>query len=55
MLGFLALLATGRTYAQIARELFVSEKTVSVHVSNLLRKTGTANRTAAVVRAMQHG
>ena len=40
----LALLATGRTYAQIARELFVSEKTVSVHVSNLLRKTGTNSR-----------
>ena len=40
----LGLLATGRTYAQIARELFVSEKTVSVHVSNLLRKTGTRSR-----------
>ncbi len=34
----------GRTYGEIARALFVSEKTVSSHVSNLLRKTGTANR-----------
>ena len=34
----------GRTYAEIAHELFISEKTVSVHVSNLLRKTGTASR-----------
>ncbi|MGH8825005.1 MAG: response regulator transcription factor [Jiangellaceae bacterium] len=34
----------GRTYGEIARELVVSEKTVSVHVSHLLHKTGTANR-----------
>ena len=34
----------GRTYAEIARALFVSEKTVSSHLSNLLRKTGAANR-----------
>ena len=40
----LALVATGRTYAEIARQLYISEKTVSVHISNLLRKTGTTNR-----------
>ncbi|MEO7448752.1 MAG: LuxR C-terminal-related transcriptional regulator [Humibacillus sp.] len=34
----------GHTYGEIARALFVSEKTVSSHVSNLLRKTGTTNR-----------
>lgn len=34
----------GRTYAQIARSLVISEKTVSSHISNMLRKTGTANR-----------
>jgi DNA-binding NarL/FixJ family response regulator len=34
----------GRTYAEIAAALFISEKTVSVHVSNLLRKTGTSSR-----------
>ncbi|HYN68563.1 MAG TPA: AAA family ATPase [Ornithinibacter sp.] len=34
----------GRTYGEIARDLYVSEKTVSSHVSNLLRKTGAANR-----------
>ncbi|SNY60918.1 helix-turn-helix transcriptional regulator [Paractinoplanes atraurantiacus] len=37
-------LVAGRTYAEIARALVLSEKTVSVHVSNMLRKTGTAGR-----------
>jgi DNA-binding CsgD family transcriptional regulator len=37
-------LVAGRTYAEIARALFISEKTVSAHVSNLLRKTGTTSR-----------
>ncbi|AIY03696.1 hypothetical protein ART_4097 [Arthrobacter sp. PAMC 25486] len=34
----------GRTYAEIAASLVISEKTVSSHISNLLRKTGAANR-----------
>jgi DNA-binding CsgD family transcriptional regulator len=37
-------LIAGLTYGQIARALFISEKTVSSHISNLLRKTGTSNR-----------
>ncbi|MFF2275808.1 AAA family ATPase [Agromyces sp. NPDC058126] len=37
-------LVDGRTYAEIAELLTISEKTVSSHVSNLLRKTGAANR-----------
>jgi DNA-binding CsgD family transcriptional regulator len=40
----LAYLVAGRTYAEIAKALVLSEKTVSVHVSNMLRKTGTASR-----------
>ena len=40
----LAHIVAGRTYAEIARALVVSEKTVSVHVSNMLCKTGTDNR-----------
>jgi DNA-binding CsgD family transcriptional regulator len=47
----LAHLVAGRTYSEIARELVVSEKTVSVHVSNMLRKTGTANRIELAQRA----
>jgi DNA-binding CsgD family transcriptional regulator len=39
-------IVAGRTYGEIARELVLSEKTVSVHVSHLLHKTGTANRIA---------
>jgi DNA-binding CsgD family transcriptional regulator len=37
-------LMAGRTYRQIAERLVISQKTVSVHISNMLRKTGTANR-----------
>ncbi len=40
----LDLVVAGRTYAEIARSLVISEKTVSSHISNLLRKTGAANR-----------
>jgi DNA-binding CsgD family transcriptional regulator len=40
----LAHVVAGRTYGEIARELVLSEKTVSVHVSHLLHKTGAANR-----------
>ena len=47
----LGLLAEGRTNRQIARSLYISEKTVSVHVSNLLAKLGAAGRTEAVAIA----
>jgi len=35
---------SGSTYAEIASTLVISEKTVSSHVSNLLRKTHTSSR-----------
>jgi DNA-binding CsgD family transcriptional regulator/tetratricopeptide (TPR) repeat protein len=43
----LALVASGRTNGEIAAELFISTKTASVHVSNILRKLGVTNRVEA--------
>jgi DNA-binding CsgD family transcriptional regulator len=40
----LAHVLAGRTYGEIASALVISEKTVSAHISNLLRKTGTTSR-----------
>ncbi|MEV6487132.1 AAA family ATPase [Actinoplanes sp. NPDC051633] len=39
-----ALIVAGRTYAEIAHSLVISEKTVSSHISHILGKTGAANR-----------
>ncbi|MCO5993597.1 ATP-binding protein [Actinoallomurus rhizosphaericola] len=43
----LALLSSGRTNRQIAETLFISERTVGVHVSRILHKLGVPNRGAA--------
>jgi DNA-binding NarL/FixJ family response regulator len=51
----LALLAEGRTNRQLARELYISEKTVSVHVSNILAKLGVRSRTEAAAVARRDG
>lgn len=51
----LALVARGLTNGQIGRQLFISTKTVSVHVSNLLAKLGAAGRTEAVALARERG
>ena len=44
----LELVAEGLSNGQIAERLFISRKTVSVHVSAILRKLGAASRTEAV-------
>ena len=44
-------LVQGRTNRQIARALFISEKTASVHVSNIMSKLGAANRSEAAAIA----
>jgi DNA-binding CsgD family transcriptional regulator len=49
----LALLASGRTNAEIARDLFVALGTVKSHVNNIYRKLGAANRAEAVTRARE--
>jgi DNA-binding CsgD family transcriptional regulator/tetratricopeptide (TPR) repeat protein len=51
----LRLVAQGRTNAGIAEHLFISPKTVSVHVSNVLRKLDAANRTEAAAVAQRLG
>ena len=47
----LDLLAEGLSNGQIAKRLFISVKTASVHVSAILRKLGVATRTEAAVIA----
>ncbi|MFF3616310.1 AAA family ATPase [Streptomyces sp. NPDC002580] len=51
----LRLLGRGRTNRQIGEELFISGKTASVHVSNILAKLGAASRTEAVAIAYREG
>jgi DNA-binding NarL/FixJ family response regulator len=48
-------LAIGRTNRQIAQALFISEKTASVHVTNLLRKLGVTSRIDAAAIAQRAG
>ena len=48
-------LVANRTNAEIGQALFISEKTVSVHVSNLLRKTETPSRREVAALARRVG
>lgn len=48
-------LSEGRTNRQIGEQLFISEKTASVHVSNILAKLGARSRTEAVSLAHRAG
>jgi DNA-binding NarL/FixJ family response regulator len=51
----LSLVAQGRSNQEIARQLFVSLKTVRNHVSNILVKLQVADRAQAVIRARDAG
>ena len=51
----LRLLAAGRTNAQIGAELYISAKTVGVHVTNILRKLGVSGRVQAAALAERAG
>lgn len=52
-LEVLALLASGRTNAEIARDLYVALGTVKSHSGNIYRKLEASNRTEAVSRARE--
>ncbi|MCU1355960.1 MAG: LuxR family transcriptional regulator [Acidimicrobiales bacterium] len=51
----LVLVADGRTNRQIGTELYISDKTASVHVSNILRKLGVTSRVDAAAVAQRLG
>lgn len=54
-LGVLAEIVAGRTNREIGRRLFISEKTVGVHVGNILAKLGVGGRVEAATVALRLG
>ncbi|MHB0979979.1 MAG: response regulator transcription factor [Thermoleophilia bacterium] len=54
-LDVLRLLAEGADNKAIARELFVTVKTVKYHLTNIFAKLGVSNRTEAAAFAIHHG
>ena len=53
-LEVLRLVATGKTNRSIAADLFLSEKTVARHLSNIFSKLGLSSRAAATAYAYEH-
>jgi predicted ATPase/DNA-binding CsgD family transcriptional regulator len=51
----LRLVALGRTNRQVGEELFISEKTVSVHLTRIMSKLGATRRAEAVAIAFDRG
>ncbi|MFI9009803.1 AAA family ATPase [Actinosynnema sp. NPDC053489] len=51
----LELVALGRTNRQVGEELYISEKTVSVHLSRIMAKLGASRRAEAVATALDRG
>ena len=51
----LRLVASGSSNKDIAASLFLSERTVARHVSNIFTKTGVSSRSAATAYAFEHG
>lgn len=54
-IGVMREIATGKSNAEIATELFVSEQTVKTHVSRILSKLALRDRTQIVVAAYESG
>jgi DNA-binding NarL/FixJ family response regulator/tetratricopeptide (TPR) repeat protein len=53
--GVLAEIVAGRTNREVGERLFISEKTVNVHVSSILTKLGVAGRVEAAMVAVRLG
>ncbi|BCJ37189.1 DNA-binding response regulator [Actinocatenispora thailandica] len=51
----LALVAQGRSNAEIGAQLYVAMSTVKTHINQIYTKTGCQNRTQAVLYARNHG
>jgi DNA-binding NarL/FixJ family response regulator len=51
----LSLIAGGLSNREIAHKMFISEKTVKTHVSNILGKLQLEDRTQAAIYALKHG
>jgi DNA-binding CsgD family transcriptional regulator/tetratricopeptide (TPR) repeat protein len=51
----LALVAAGRTNREVGEELYISEKTVSVHLTRIMAKLGASRRAEAVAIAYDRG
>ena len=51
----LALVARGYTNRSIAEELFISEKTVTSHLTHIFTKLGVSSRAAATACAYERG
>ncbi|HAI20562.1 MAG TPA: DNA-binding response regulator, partial [Clostridiales bacterium UBA8153] len=51
----LSLVAAGMSNGEIARALFISEKTVKNHLSRVFEKLGVSDRTNAALLAVRHG
>ncbi|HEU4808371.1 MAG TPA: LuxR C-terminal-related transcriptional regulator [Homoserinimonas sp.] len=54
-LEVLRLVAAGKTNRVVAAELYISEKTVARHLSNMFTKLGLSSRAAATAYAYEHG
>jgi DNA-binding NarL/FixJ family response regulator len=51
----LACIASGASNREVARQLFISDKTVGRHLANIYLKAGVGTRTAAAAWARAHG